>query len=70
LLKLLVDPLRVRIGMEVVVHQGNQALVHGVVEDIGAGQVSARITNVPVAAKLDPQRATVRFQEPTLFSAR
>ncbi|HEY6170103.1 MAG TPA: hypothetical protein VI454_18865, partial [Verrucomicrobiae bacterium] len=62
LIKLTVDPLRVRIGMEVLVHQDNNPLVRAVVEDIGTSQVSARVTAVPVAAKLRPEAATVRFQ--------
>lgn len=70
LLKLNADPLRIRIGMQVVLQQSNQALVHAVVEDIGAGQVSARITKVPVPTQLDPARTTVRFEEPATSSPR
>ena len=70
LIKVLVDPLRIRIGMEVVVHQANVALARAVVEDIGAGQVSARITSVPVAAKLNPGLTSVRFQEAVSLSMR
>jgi hypothetical protein len=73
LLKLSVDPRRIYIGMRVVVQQNDPAspaLVHGIVEDIGSGQVSARITNVPISTRLDPARTTVRFEAPAMLSAR
>jgi hypothetical protein len=73
-IKVRVDPLRVRVGMNVVVEKPAagappSALVRGVVEDIAADQVIARVTTVPIVSKLEPANVTVRFQESASYIA-
>lgn len=58
LLALRVDPLRVRLGMEVVYKVSDRQVMRAVVEDISASQVSARVLEAPlvngIAVKLTP----------------
>jgi hypothetical protein len=63
LLRIKVDPLRIRRGMEVVLDASGGGAVRGVVEDISVGFVSARVVATPATAPTLTKEAVVRFQE-------
>jgi hypothetical protein len=63
-LRIKVDPLRIRRGMDVVLESAGAGLVRAVVEDIASGFVSARVVAAPAVATTFAREAVVRFQEP------
>jgi hypothetical protein len=66
LLRIKVDPLRIRRGMDVVLESAGAGLVRAVVEDIASGFVSARVVAAPAVAATIARETVVRFHEPRL----
>lgn len=61
LIRILADPLRVRLGMDVVLDSRN-GLLRGIVEDVSATHVSARVVSSSGPSVILPMNTTVRFQ--------
>lgn len=64
---LLVDPSRVSIGMHVLMYSGNQTVARGVVEDLSAGQATARILTTTSDDLSLPANSKVQFAAPDAF---
>lgn len=62
-IRLAVDVLQVRIGMQVIVRNDSGEVVNGIVEDIGIGIASAKILSAPAAAVQFGTAARAEFRE-------
>jgi hypothetical protein len=69
-IELIADVARVHVGMHVFMYSGEQVVARGVVEDLGGGRASARVTSISADAAQGGsvtlgQDATVHFGEPS-----
>jgi hypothetical protein len=69
LVRLAVDPGKVRVGMAVTMYAGSQVVAQGVVEDLTAGQAAARVVKTLAGTVQLEQGARVQFSEQTALGA-
>ncbi len=57
------DPARLRIGMEAVIYRASTVVARAVVEDIGGGEVSARVVHTATASVDLDESVRVQFAD-------